>query len=166
VSSELATPIDMTRHSSDGGVRERARALLGTELVRFGLVGVVNTAFSFTVFAGLQATLGHVVHYLLVLVVSHVIGVLEAYVLQRWLVFRVSGHWWRDLARFWSVYLVSLGVNLVLLPVLVELLHVAILPAQAIVMALQAFGTYVAHKMFTFKRPARRLDALPLRDQA
>jgi len=101
-----------------------------------------------------------------VLVISHVIGVLEAYVLQRWLVFRVRGHWWRDLARFWSVYLVSLGVNLALLPVLVELLHMEILPAQAIVMALQAFGTYVAHKMFTFKRPAPSLDALPLRDQA
>jgi putative flippase GtrA len=166
VSSDIAPPIDMTRDSSDRGFRERVRALLSTELVRFGLVGVVNTAFSFTVFAGLQSTLGHVVHYLVVLVISHVIGVLEAYVLQRWLVFRVSGHWWRDLARFWSVYLVSLGVNLVLLPILVELLHVAILPAQAMVMALQAFGTYVAHKMFTFKRPAPSLDALPLRDQA
>ena len=166
MSCEIAPPIDMTRPSSEGGLRERIRALLGTELVRFGLVGVVNTAFSFAVFAGLQATLGRVVHYLVVLVVAHVIGVLEAYVLQRWLVFRVRGHWWRDLARFWSVYLVSLGVNLALLPVLVELLHMEILPAQAIVMALQAFGTYVAHKMFTFKRPAPSLDALPLRDQA
>lgn len=156
----------MTLQPSEGGLTVRVRARLATELVRFGLVGVVNTAFSFAVFAGLQATLGHVVHYLVVLVISHVIGVLEAYVLQRWLVFRVRGHWWRDLARFWSVYLVSLGVNLALLPVLVELLHMEILPAQAIVMALQAFGTYVAHKMFTFKRPAPSLDALPLRDQA
>jgi putative flippase GtrA len=156
----------MTLQPSEGGLTVRVRALPATELVRFGLVGVVNTAFSFAVFAGLQATLGHVVHYLVVLVISHVIGVLEAYVLQRWLVFRVRGHWWRDLARFWSVYLVSLGVNLALLPVLVELLHMEILPAQAIVMALQAFGTYVAHKMFTFKRPAPSLDALPLRDQA
>jgi putative flippase GtrA len=55
-------------------------------------------------------------------------------VLQRWLVFRVSGRWWRDLARFWSVYLVALAVNMLALPLLVELVHLPVLPAEAIVM--------------------------------
>jgi putative flippase GtrA len=122
-------------------------------VLRFALVGVVNSVFGFGVFAGLQLTIGRRVHYLLILLISHVVSVLEAYVLQRWLVFRVSGRWWRDLARFWSVYLVALAINLVALPLLVEIAHVSVLPAQAIVMLGVAMGTFVAHRRFTFRRP-------------
>ena len=117
------------------------------------MVGVVNSVFGFAVFAGLQLTIGRRVHYLVILLISHVVSVLEAYVLQRWLVFRVSGRWWRDLARFWSVYLVALAINLVALPLLVEIAHVSVLPAQAIVMLGVAMGTFVAHRSFTFRRP-------------
>jgi len=80
-------------------------------------------------------------------------GVGHQYVLQRWLVFRVSGRWWRDLARFWSVYLVALGINLVALPLLVEIVHLSVLPAQTIVMLGVALGTFVAHRSFSLRRP-------------
>ena len=122
------------------------------------MVGVVNSVFGFAVFAGLQLTIGTHVHYLVILLISHVVSVLEAYVLQRWLVFRVSGRWWRDLARFWSVYLVALAINLVALPLLVEIAHVSVLPAQAIVMLGVAMGTFVAHRSFTFRRPREPSD--------
>lgn len=134
------------------GVLRRA---LDRRSVRFVLVGGVNTLFSFGVFAALQVTVGEHVHYLVILAVSHVVGVLEAYVLQRRLVFRVSGHWWRDLAKFWSVYLVALGVNAVALPALVEILGVPVLPAQAAVMLGTAVGTFVVHRAFTFRRPVQ-----------
>lgn len=136
-----------------GGVVARARALLGLEVVRFGLVGVVNTAFGYGVFIALQLTLGTVTHYLVVLGISHVLGVLWSYVLQRRLVFRVRGHWWRDLMRFWSVYLVSLGFNAVALPLLHEVVHIPVIPAQGIVLLVSALGTYVAHRSFSFRRP-------------
>jgi putative flippase GtrA len=142
----------------EGGVTVSTRfGALDRRAVRFVLVGIVNTLFSFGVFAALQSTIGLHVHYLVVLVISHVVGVLEAYVLQRWLVFQVSGRWWRELAKFWSVYLVALGANAVALPVLVELAGVPVLPAQAIVMLGTALGTFVAHRAFTF----RRSDATP-----
>lgn len=133
---------------------ERLRSLVNHQVSRFVLVGVVNSAFGFGVFAALQLTLGVRVHYLVLLVASHVVSVLEAYVLQRWLVFQVSGRWWRDLARFWSVYLVALVVNMALLPLLVEVVHVPVLPAQALVMAVTALGSFVAHRNFSFRRPA------------
>lgn len=131
---------------------ERMRVLLGHQVTRFALVGVVNSVFGFGVFAGLQLSVGRHVHYLVVLVIAHVVSVLEAYVLQRWLVFRVSGRWMRDLIRFWSVYLVALGINMVALPLLVEVLRVPVLPAQAIVMAGTALGSFVAHRNFSFRR--------------
>lgn len=121
------------------------------ELARFGLVGTANTAFAFGLFVVLQLTLGTLVHYLVVLVVTNVLAVLLAYVLQRRLVFRFTGGWWPGLARFGLVYLIALGINMVLLPALHELLGIPVIPAQAMVTVLQAFGTYAAHRLFTFR---------------
>jgi len=131
--------------------RPQWSVLLRSEAVRFALVGGINTMFGFGVFAGLQSTLGRHTHYLVVLIVAQVIAVLEAYVLQRWLVFRVHGRWWRELMRFSSVYTVSLGVNVVALPLLVELVHLPVIWAQGIVMLVTALGTYLAHRNFTFR---------------
>lgn len=140
-----------------GGRRQlpdRVRTLLEIEVVRFGLVGVVNTAFGYGLFIVLELTVGHVLHYLVILGISHVLGVIEAYLLQRWLVFRARGHWWRDLMRFWSVYLVALGFNAAALPFLHEVMGVAVIPAQGIVLLVSALGTYVAHRNFSFRRPS------------
>lgn len=123
------------------------------ELVRFGLVGLVNTAFGFLVFVILQLTLGTVVHYLVVLVVANVIAIVQAYILQRRLVFRFTGGWWTGLLRFATVYLGAFCFNLALLPALHELLHIPVIPAQAIATVVQAFGTYAAHRLFTFRKP-------------
>jgi len=127
--------------------------VLDHQVLRFAMVGAVNTVFGFSVFASLQLTLGGRVHYLVLLVMAQVVGVFEAYALQRWLVFRVSGHWWRDLARFWSVHLVALAVNMVGLSLLVEIVHMSVLTAQAIVLLGTMLGTFVAHRTFTFRRP-------------
>lgn len=126
---------------------------------RFVLVGVVNTAFGYGVFALLLTTLERHVHYLGVLLAAHVIGVLEAFVLHRWLVFRVRGQVWLDLVRFWSVYLVALGVNLVLLPAFVELGGLPVLLAQLIVLLVVAIGSYVGHRSFSFRRRPEPTEA-------
>lgn len=141
-------------------VRQRISALLDRQVVRFAVVGVFNSAFSYGVFAGLQLTVGARVHYLVILMVSHVVGVLEAYVLARWLVFQVHGRWWRELLRFWSVYLVALGINAVALPLLVEVAHLAVLVAQAVIMLSIAFGSFFAHRHFTFRRSGASATAV------
>lgn len=137
--------------SEDEQPAERAGRQLWPELVRFGLVGLVNTAFGFAVFVVLQLTLGTVTHYLLVLVVANVIAIVQAYVFQRRLVFRFTGGWCSGLLRFGLVYLGAFAANLVILPVLHELFNIAVIPAQAIATVVQAFGTYVAHRLFTFR---------------
>lgn len=147
--------------TEDRALGARVRRLLELELVRYGLVGVVNTAFGYGVFIALQLTLGTVVHYLVVLVVANAVSIVEAYVLQRWLVFRFTGGWWAGLLRFSTVYLVALAINAALLPLLVEVVGLAVIPAQGIAIALQAFGTYVAHRLFTFRRPGAATAAAP-----
>lgn len=131
---------------------QRLYCLVDRQVLRYSVVGVVNSGFNFGVFAGLQVAFGERIHYLFIVVAAHIVSVFEAYVLQRWLVFRVRGRWWRELGRFWSVYLVALGVNMVVLPLLVQVGHAPVLPAQAGVMLGTALGTFVAHRSFTFRR--------------
>ena len=152
--------------ASEQSGRSRLTGALEHQVVRFALVGTVNSVFGFSVFAGLQIGIGAHIHYLVILVIANVISVLEAYVLQRYLVFRVTGRWWRDLARFSSVYLVALAINAPALSLLVEVAHMAVLPAQAIIMVVTAMGTFLAHRGFTFRRGVRPAGATGPRESA
>lgn len=141
------------------------RVLLEREGVRYALVGLMNTLFGYSVFALLELTLGSVLPYLVVLLMAHVVAVLEAFALHRLVTFRAHGHLWLDLARFQSVYLAALGVNLVLLPLLVEIGEVPVLLAQPIVLVAVAAGTYAGHRSFSFRRssgPGTGSDAAPV----
>jgi putative flippase GtrA len=151
--------------AADGGVAQSLRT--GSSLeprsgvlrfllhrrVRFVGAGAINTAFAFLVFAALQTTLGGVVNYMIILLFAHVIGVLEAFTLYRLTVFRVRGRILLDLARFESVYLLALGINAALLPLLVELGHVPVILAQGVIVTFTAVVSYVGHKHFSFRRP-------------
>ncbi|WP_336923668.1 GtrA family protein [Aquipuribacter sp. SD81] len=130
----------------------RARRLAGDERVLFVGVGAVNTLIGTVAFVGLQLTLGRVAHYLVVLLAAHVVSVLCAFVLHRRLVFRVRGNVLLDLLRFETVYLGALGVNLLALPLLVEVAGLPVIPSQLLVVFVTALMSYVGHKYFSFRR--------------
>jgi len=121
--------------------------------VAFLLVGGVNTVVGFLCFAGFLLLLGQR-RYLAVLVSAHVVSVLIAFVLYRFVVFRVRGHVLADLWRFETVYLSALAINLVLLPVLVEIAHLPVLLAQALIMLVTSLMSWVGHKNYSFRRPS------------
>jgi putative flippase GtrA len=123
--------------------------LIRNEKVAFLLVGATNTAVGFGWFVLFEYTVG----YLVTLACAHVASVLCAFVLYRRFVFRVKGHVWRDLARFELVYLVSLGVNYALLPILVELVHIPPIPSQALIVFVTSLISYFGHRGFSFRRP-------------
>jgi len=119
--------------------------------VAFLIVGGINTVVGFLIFAGFLVLLGKQ-RYLVALVCSHVVAVLIAFVLYRFVVFRVRGHVLADLWRFETVYLSALAVNLVVLPVLVELAHLPVLVAQAIIVLVTSLMSYLGHKHYSFRR--------------
>lgn len=131
-----------------------AAALAGDQRVLFLVAGAFNTAFAFVVFALLQQTVGKATGYLAVLLVAHVLGVLEAFCVYRWAVFKVRGNVLQDLVRFESVYLVALTVNAVLLPVCVELLRMPVLLAQAAIVVVTSLISFLGHRSFSFRRAA------------
>ena len=131
------------------------RRLFQDERVRFLVVGGINTAFGYAVFAALYLAAGQQIGYLGSLYVSYVVGVSLAFVLHRRVTFRAhetGGNPVLDFLRFASVYVVSLAVNTIGLPLLVELGHLPALLAQAIMVVVTTTISYVGHKYFSFRR--------------
>lgn len=124
------------------------------QLLAFLGAGAFNTAFAFGVFAALQLALGDAVHYLVVLLLAHVIGVLEAIVVYRRGVFQVRGNVLQDLVRFESVYLAALAVNAALLPLLVEVAGLPVIGSQLLVVVATSLVSFFGHKHFSFRRAA------------
>jgi putative flippase GtrA len=58
----------------------------------------------------------------------------------------------RDFARFVTVYAVSIGINAVVLPVLVEVVGVPPVLAQAVVVLITTLLSFVGHRTFSFRR--------------
>lgn len=128
------------------------RRLVSDQRVAFLGVGTVNTGIGTVAFIGLQLTLGRVTHYLVVLLCAHVISVLCAFMLHRRLVFRVSGNLLVDLMRFETVYLSALGVNLLLLPLLVEVFGLPVIASQLLIVFVTSLISFFGHKHFSFRR--------------
>lgn len=124
--------------------------------VAFLIVGVTNTVVGFAWFALFQATVGALYGYMVTLICAHIASVLCAFVLYRRFVFRVRGHLFRDLARFESVYLVALGINAVLLPILVEFAHLQPIVAQALIVFVTTLVSFFGHRDFSFRRPKHK----------
>lgn len=127
--------------------------LISDRRVAYLIVGCFNTANAFVIFVVAQLLLGSSFWgYMASLLISHVLGVLCAFVLHRRFVFRVRGHVWLDLARFEVVNLAALGMNALLLPLFVEVAGLPVIVAQVVAGGLAVVGTYFGHLMFSFRR--------------
>lgn len=146
----------MTNHIEPGAPGEAPDGpllrLVKDRRVAFLAVGGFNTVLGYLWFVFFQLTLGHTWGYMWALILSHVVSVLCAFVMHRKFVFRVVGHWWRDLARFELVQLTALGFNIVALPALVEIVGLTPLVAQAMVAVVTVTFSYFAHRHFSFRR--------------
>ena len=135
--------------------------LYGDQRIRFLAVGGVNTVVGYALFVTFDTLLfRHILFgYLVSLVISYAIGICLAFFLYRRIVFRVHGRVLGDLIRFVSVYAVSIGINIVALPLLVEIAHLPPFIAQAISLVVTTVVSFVGHKRVSFYRP----DEEPLR---
>jgi putative flippase GtrA len=129
-----------------------ARVLAADQRVRFTAVGGFNTAFGYLIFVVLVLQASDLIHYTVLLLVAHLLSVVVGYALHRTVVFRVrGGRVVREFFRFWSVQLAAVALNLITLPLLVEVVAIDVLVAQALVVCITAVSSYVAHKHFSFR---------------
>ena len=115
------------------------------------LVGGWNTIFGYGVFVALYyVTAPLSIHYEVVLILSQIINVTSAYLLYKRFVFRTKGNYFQEYCRFWAFYWLSLLANVVLLPILVELLHQDLILSQGLLIVASAVTSYFWHANHTF----------------
>ncbi len=119
--------------------------------IQYLLVGGWNTIFGYAVFVALYyATPRFTLHYEVVLILSQIINVTNAYILYKNFVFRSKGHFFQEYCRFCAFYWLSFVVNLVLLPLLVEWLHQDPMLSQGLLTLGTAVTSYFWHANYTF----------------
>jgi putative flippase GtrA len=126
------------------------------EKLRYVIVGIWNTAFAYIAFGVIYVCFHDRVHYLVVSATTHFLGVTNAFICQRWLVFRAKTHWLGAYVRFNIVNLVILGFSLTSIAILVEFLHRSPLVSQVTVMMASIVVGYLLNRKFSFGYAARK----------
>ena len=124
------------------------------QLFHFAVVGGSGYVVNLIVFTLL--TKGADINHLLAAVGAFVVAVSNNFLLNRHWTFRSQGskesHAGFQAARFFTVSLVGLGVNLAILELLVSAAGLAELPSQAIAVALATPVNFIGNKLWTFDR--------------
>jgi putative flippase GtrA len=132
------------------------RRLLADRRIRYVLVGGLSAGFYYSAFSAIWLT-GRV-PYLLVAVIANLVTALVIYPVNRLVVFRTGGPWLTGFLRFYVVSLWALMFSLGGLPLLVEVAHLHVLLAQAIVIVVSALTNYQISRRWVFRHRSPRLD--------
>jgi len=115
------------------------------------LIGIWNTIFGYGVFVALYYwTARFNIHYEVVLVLSQIISVTNAYILYKKFVFRTKGNFVQEYFRFCTFYWLSFMTNIFLLPLLVEVLRQDPMLSQGLLTLGTAAMSYFWHANYTF----------------
>ena len=126
------------------------------EQLLYLVVGAWNTVFGYGVWALMQYLLGDTLNYLVIIVLSWPIAVLNAYLGYRYIVFRSRGSVLKELPRFSLVYVATLLANLALLPIALRVLPFSIYVDQALFLGVVVVCSYLGHKYYSFGGGAAR----------
>lgn len=141
-----------TSHSQIDRLVTRVAARLpepvARQFVKYAVVGGSNTAVDFLVYTTIVLLGGW---YVAAKVVAAGAGMLNGYVHNRRWTFRAGAFRLRTLLRYAFVAVAGLALNLGLLVLLVEALHVHKILAQALVLPFVACVTFVANRRWTFR---------------
>jgi putative flippase GtrA len=118
------------------------------QLMRFGMVGASGYLVNLTVFALLAELLD--VHHIPAAVGAFCVAVTNNFIWNRhWTFDAATGHAGFQAARFLTISVLALGVNLVILELLVSA-GSAELPSQAIAVAVAMPFNFIGNKLWTF----------------
>jgi putative flippase GtrA len=126
-----------------------------SELIRFVIVGVVNSIFGYSVGVMLFLLLRENFPVFTISVIANSIAIVFSFVTQKVFVFRVKGHWTQQFIKGLAVYSVVTLVGSGVFWVLIEAVHLNVWISQAVVILCTAGIGLVGSKFFTFSaKPA------------
>ena len=158
---ETQPPVDVPASAADWTWRLALRIHLGTrkpenwiQLFKFGVVGGTGYVINLAVFAVLEEALG--VHHILSALGAFCVAVTNNFLWNRRWTFRATeGHPGFQAARFLTVSVLALGVNLILLYLLADVAGAPELPSQALSVAAAMPFNFIGNKLWTFGAEGR-----------
>jgi putative flippase GtrA len=154
--TRTARAMDATSRAADWTWAIARRIHLGTrqpgnwvQLFKFGVVGASGYVVNIVVFALLTVALD--VHHIPAAIGAFCVAVTNNFLWNRHWTFRATeGHAGFQAARFFTVSIAALGVNLVVLALLVDEIGIAEVPSQAIAVAFAMPINFIGNKLWTF----------------
>ncbi len=129
-----------------------AVTLLHDRRVRYLAVGGVSAVSYYGCFAGAYLLAGDHLHYLVLTIMANFVCAVVTYPLQRRFVFRSNGPVVPGFLKFYVICLWALAFTLLGLPLLVEVCHVPVLVAQAVLIVVAPLINYQLSKLWAFRR--------------
>lgn len=126
------------------------------EKLKFLTIGGWNTLFGYLIFIAFYYFLNKIIHYLILLVVSYIVSITNAYLSYKFFVFKTKGNYIREYLRFYLVYGVAFLVNIALMPIFVEFIGVNPIIAQGIILFFTVSIGYIGHKNYSFNVSAAK----------
>lgn len=118
--------------------------------LRYIIVGIWNTIFPYIVFSFLYYITNAKLHYMIILVICQILGLTNAYLCYKLLVFKTKGNIVREYLRFYVVYGATFIVNIVLIGLFVEVLGVNPVLSQGLIAIVIVTMAYFGHNRFSF----------------
>jgi len=135
------------------------------EILRFGIVGLINSVFGYLLGVGLFSAFEPYATALVISLVSTSISIVFSFTMQKLFVFRVRGHWFRQFFKGILVYSFVTLIGAVMFAQLMDTFGLNVWLAQAIVIGSTAIIGFIGSKLFTF-RPLRNRNDPPETESA
>jgi putative flippase GtrA len=127
--------------------------------IKFFIVGIWNTIFGYLVFVGFDFLFAllfskRYIAYMMAAVIANIIAIINAYIFHKYITFKSSVKGKGiilEFTRFFSMYLFSFFLGLILLPVFVELFHYDPKISAALLIPIATIISYIGHSRFSFK---------------
>ena len=127
--------------------------------VKFILVGIWNTIFGYLVFFILDTSFEEVFTkryfaYMSAMVLGQIIATINAFIFHKYITFKSRVRGWGiipEFFRFCLTYVFTFLLSLLLLPLIVEIIHLHPRVSGAIVVLICTVISYVGHTRFSFK---------------
>ena len=127
--------------------------LHGTK-IRFLFTGALNTVFGLAAYPTLYFLLVPLrVHYMIVLGITQIVNMTFSFLTNKFLVFRTSGNYLREGGRFVLFHLSYFLINLIALPMLVEIAGMRPVWGQTLFAIIVIVTSYFWHSNITFASP-------------
>jgi putative flippase GtrA len=127
------------------------RTVINDQRVRYLATGGITAVVYYAIFSAGWLLLHGRIPYLAMAVIANLLTAVLTYPIYRVAVFRATGPWLSGFARFYAVFVWGLVLSLGGLPLLVEVVHLNVLVAQAIILVASPLINYQLHKLWAFR---------------